>query len=656
MAGSRRFRRLVVDLLLCAIGVVAAGTPPASGQSLPLRPGLVVVGRVADAQARWDATHTLYTYVTIDVARVVVGDAVPSRLVLKQLGGEVDGIGLWIADQATFQIAETVLLDLATAADGSLRTTGLARGKWTIEVDAGVVYAAQRHSERLPLAAIEAQLATVRRPSAAFAAEPPESRAQPFLNTPQFSYLPTGGLPARWHEVDTDTAVFVDFAGIPGTWSGATSDENAAIALWRASGMELDLRRGGAWNGGCPVPFTGNGRISVAYNDPCGTVADWVVGGGYFTTGDKRTVNGQEFQKFVQGFVILDNAGPQTSDADCFQNAVAHGLGHALGLGHSTSGAVMNAGPPATCAAGPIGLSSDDIAGITTIYEGIASGVAPPGPPSGMTATASLSTVGMSWTPAATGGAADRFLIDAGTAPGTYNIGTLVVTAPATSFAVGNVPTGTYYVRVRAQNALGTSGPSNEASVTVGACTPPGAPATFTATSNDQVVSLAWSPPPIGVVQGYQVVAGTASGLSNLAVLPLPGTTTALGGPVPYGQYFTRVHATNVCGVGPPSAEVLLNVQPCTAAPSAPTGLAGNVVGRMVGLGWAAPAAGPLPTGYTLQVGSNTGLSNILVYPTGTTATSLGAPAPPGTYYVRVAATNACGASAPSNEVVLIVP
>ena len=36
-----------------------------------------------------------------------------------------------------------------------------------------------------------------------------------------------------------------------------------------------------------------------------------MIGGGYYTTGDLRTVNATTFQKFIQGFVVLNNAGPQ---------------------------------------------------------------------------------------------------------------------------------------------------------------------------------------------------------------------------------------------------------------------------------------------------------------------------------------------------------
>ncbi|MFN8644568.1 MAG: fibronectin type III domain-containing protein, partial [Candidatus Binatia bacterium] len=353
----------------------------------------------------------------------------------------------------------------------------------------------------------------------------------------------------------------------------------------------------------------------------------------------------------------LNDSGPHTTSAACFQDALTHGLGHALGLGHTTAGAaIMQAGPPAACPGSGSGLGSDDVQGITTIYEGIPAAIAPPDAPTAMAATAVLSTVTLAWTPASTGGAVQRFLIDAGTAPGLYNLGSLTVNAPATSTSVAGVPPGTYYVRTRAQNPLGTSAPSPEASVTVGACTPPGPPATLSAASNDTAVHLQWSPPASGVAQGYLLTAGSAPGLNNLASLPLPATPTTFAASVPYGHYVVRVQATNVCGIGAPSIEAVLDVTPCTAPPLAPSGLVAAVANGFVALQWSAPPAGPLPSGYTLRVGSVSGGSDVLVHPTGSTATTLGAPAPRGTYYVRVVATNACGSSAESNQVSVVVP
>src|SRR5262249_59673053 len=107
-------------------------------------------------------------------------------------------------------------------------------------------------------------------------------------------------------------------------------------------------------------------------------------------------------------------------------------------------------------------------------------------------------------------------------------------------------------------------------------------------------------------------------------------------------------------GRGPSNeVQVLVGVQSCTAAPSPPAGLVANIAGSTVVLAWG--AAGGAPTSYTIEAGSSTGLSDLAIVDTLVLATSDTATAGAGTYYVRVRAKNACGTSAPSNEVVVVV-
>jgi hypothetical protein len=89
----------------------------------------------------------------------------------------------------------------------------------------------------------------------------------------------------------------------------------------------------------------------------------------------------------------------------------------------------------------------------------------------------------------------------------------------------------------------------------------------------------------------------------------------------------------------------------CTT-PAAPSPLSFSQSGALVVLVWAAAAAAQ---DYVIEVGSAPGLSNLLVHGLGST-TSLGTLAPPGQYYARLRARNACGIGPPSNEIVVTIP
>ena len=485
-------------------------------------------------------------------------------------------------------------------------------------------------------------------------------------DAPAFAYLPTdGGYPARWHEVDDDGVVFVDHpSALPGTWTGSTANATAAINLWRNSGMELDLRDGGASlaAGSCAATFSGNGRIGVSYNDPCGVddgqADNWVIGGGYYTTGDLRTVNGTTFQKFIQGFVVLNNVGPQSGSAACFQDAITHGLGHALGLGHSDSGgAMMNALPALWRQPARAGRRRRQR------HHRHLSRHRQRSVPARGADGADRVGVAVDRDPGVDAGHDRR----AGAAPsrgrrqpqsGVYNVGSILLPTATPGATFSGVPPGTYFVRVRAQNAAGTSGPSPEAQVTVGACAAPGAPGPLTAAASDTTVNLAWSAPAAGVTQGYRLIVGSAPGLANVLVQDYPATVTALtASGVPYGTYYVSAsrRPTPAASVRHRN-EVTVVVQPCAAPPQAPTGLTFSRSGTFVALAWTPPASGPAPSSYTLVVGSADRRQRCARHVDRHAATSIGAAAPPGTYFARILAQNACGMSGPSNEIVVVVP
>ncbi len=94
----------------------------------------------------------------------------------------------------------------------------------------------------------------------------------------------------------------------------------------------------------------------------------------------------------------------------------------------------------------------------------------------------------------------------------------------------------------------------------------------------------------------------------------------------------------------------------CAAPPVAPTGVSHSKAGDMVTITWAATTGTEVPTTYVIEAGSAPGQNNQGTFVTPGTASSFQRQAPPGTYYVRVFARNACGTSPASSEIIVTVP
>lgn len=292
-------------------------------------------------------------------------------------------------------------------------------------------------------------------------------------------------------------------------------------------------------------------------------------------------------------------------------------------------------------------------AGQTHSYTMWGAQVAPPGEPQNLASAVSSNTATFVWQPPSTGGVPSSYLLGAALSPGGPLIASLPVTG--TSLNVPNVPNGVYYVRVRALNSDGTSGPSNEVVVVVpggggGCMSAPNAPDALSGSASGNLVGLSWSSPTGGwATASYTVQAGSSPGASDLALMNV-GTATTLSAAAPPGTYYVRVVAVNAFGGSLASNEIVITISGgCTAPPNPAQALSGSANGSTVSLNWAAPSGGCAPTSYAVHAGSAPGQSNITVANVGA-ATGLSATAPGGTYYVRVIASNAFGASAPSQR------
>jgi len=139
--------------------------------------------------------------------------------------------------------------------------------------------------------------------------------------------------------------------------------------------------------------------------------------------------------------------------------------------------------------------------------------------------------------------------LEAGTAPGSTDLGIFHV--PAQGGWAGVAPPATYYVRVRARNHVGVSAASNEIQVVVDspACNGPSAPRSLTASVAGGQVTLNWQPPDnegSRPVTFYYVNAGSSPGASNLAFVRVTATSLVATG-VPPGTYHVHVQAGNTC-------------------------------------------------------------------------------------------------------------
>lgn len=90
-----------------------------------------------------------------------------------------------------------------------------------------------------------------------------------------------------------------------------------------------------------------------------------------------------------------------------------------------------------------------------------------PNAPTALTGSVLGTSVTLTWTAAASGCAPTGYIIEAGSASGQSNLASFSTGSVATSYSTSGVPSGTYYVRVRAANNAGQSGVTNELTLTV---------------------------------------------------------------------------------------------------------------------------------------------------------------------------------------------
>ena len=261
--------------------------------------------------------------------------------------------------------------------------------------------------------------------------------------------------------------------------------------------------------------------------------------------------------------------------------------------------------------------------------------------PATLTATAGDGAVTLEWSARA---GATGYRIYQSTTPNSAPGMPVATGVPGTSLTLESLDNGTtYYFRVATESAAGVSTPSGEASATPVAA--PTAPVTgLQATAGNARVDLSWTA--LAGASSYIVYRGTSSGDATPVATGVTGTTYAAQSLVNGTTYYFQVAGMNSSGTGPRSSEVAATPFPPPAAPTLQAAVPGD---RAVTVSWSAAEGA---TSYNLYVATSADYpsatpsrSNIA----GTSFTFSGL-ANGVTYYFKVAAVNAAGVGAKSNE------
>ena len=128
-------RRIALLLVLTIPAMLWATTViPMDVEKLTAVSTHIVEGRALDSTSQWNSEHTLiFTYTRFQVTRALKGEA-PATIVVRQLGGTVDGISQRVAGVRPWRAGEEALLFLqpSTIPDGALVVTGLMQGNFLL--------------------------------------------------------------------------------------------------------------------------------------------------------------------------------------------------------------------------------------------------------------------------------------------------------------------------------------------------------------------------------------------------------------------------------------------------------------------------------------------------------------------------------------------
>jgi hypothetical protein len=357
---DRGLRVALLALLAFALFVIPANASvviPQADDDLIARADAVILGRVTDIESHDNQQGKLRTYITIAIDEVLKGALAQPTLTIRELGGQVAGLGGWVFANPEFSVGEKVLLFLDQRDDGTLRVLHLYLGKFSVVTDpasgdlvavrplpnevaviappgaaaSGIALGAvgrglddfkahirQKAGEPRPLTTRPSpglQLSSAQRPAGGISERHQEFR---FLRDPNPPSAPNPAMvQPRFSQPDTNTPIVMHFNtnGEPLTPDGTDDGRDQVRAAFRAwSRVPTTSFRFVEGPVTTAHGFNQDSVNTVTFRDPhndipppSGCSGVLAVGGMFFFTTPSMTVNGRQFSQAVEADLVFAN-------------------------------------------------------------------------------------------------------------------------------------------------------------------------------------------------------------------------------------------------------------------------------------------------------------------------------------------------------------